>query len=332
MLWPPRAATSIEFERASATLCWRGTGYTQVRKPFASSDLLCSSAPGLFHTNIVISTTGEERREMSSRTVHRPRHRVSSPRRRVSRVAGAAASAAIVVLTASGVTAGVGHAAPSPPSSTSPSTQPGTSEGEGGQPGTVPSGPEEQSGTTDPVAPEDQPGTEEPRDPETAPSGHDGATTSPETQSAPDQPTPTPPSAPDQPAPTPPSAAPAPPSPEVGPALDQAPPRPPLPREQFVAEVPEGAGVPYVTYVVKHNGDVAYDGNVGGTPVRGGWTADQADAPLRALGPAAPRARKAINDVTRDLTSRAERAIPGLQVEWPLDGAKKKRAAPRHSR
>lgn len=87
------------------------------------------------------------------------------------------------------------------------------------------------------------------------------------------------------------------------------------------------AGLPPVDYVVSQRGDVTLD--VAGTEVN--WSAEQAQAPIKALGPAAPVAEKVINDVTRTVTTEAQKAISGLQVTWPqLDPkpAKKPAAAP----
>ncbi|WP_347956215.1 hypothetical protein [Gordonia aichiensis] len=115
----------------------------------------------------------------------------------------------------------------------------------------------------------------------------------------------------------------------------------PLPNpggNQFEVHLPkedaQRAGLPPVDYVVNKGGDVQV--NVGGTKI--GWTAEQAQAPIKALGPAAPAAEKAINDVTRSVSNQAQQAIKGLQVNWPQlqapgqQGAKKPASAGKHGR
>lgn len=90
------------------------------------------------------------------------------------------------------------------------------------------------------------------------------------------------------------------------------------------------AGLPAVDYVVTQRGDVNV--TVGNTQV--GWTAEQGQAPIKALGPAAPAVTKVINDVTRDVTDQAAKAINGLQVSWPQleKPAKSSATAGKHGR
>lgn len=88
---------------------------------------------------------------------------------------------------------------------------------------------------------------------------------------------------------------------------------------QFEFEVsPEEAkkmGVPAATYVVNKRGDVS--GNIGG--IEFGWSAEQAQAPIKALGPAAPAVERAINDGTRTVTDAVKNALPGVVVNWPQE-------------
>lgn len=92
---------------------------------------------------------------------------------------------------------------------------------------------------------------------------------------------------------------------------------------QFELHVPastaHAAGLPGtgVDYVVSSRGDVNVTAQIGGQELRGGWTAEQAQAPIKALGPAAPVAEKAITDGVRSLTDQAKAALPGLEVSWP---------------
>lgn len=74
-------------------------------------------------------------------------------------------------------------------------------------------------------------------------------------------------------------------------------------------------GLPPVDYVVNNRGDVNV--TVGNTQI--GWTAEQAKAPIQALGPAAPAVEKAINDGTRAVTDAAQQVIGGLEAVWPQE-------------
>lgn len=101
----------------------------------------------------------------------------------------------------------------------------------------------------------------------------------------------------------------------------------PLPNpdgNQFELHLPrstaETAGLPgggTVDYVVTQRGDVTVSASIGGRDFTGGWTAEQAQAPIKALGGLAPAATKAINDGVRTLTDQATKALPGLEVAWP---------------
>lgn len=102
--------------------------------------------------------------------------------------------------------------------------------------------------------------------------------------------------------------------------------RPPLPNpggNQFEVHVPaptaERLGLPgtNVNYVVTSRGDVNVSGQVAGQRVSMGWTAEQAQGPIKALGPAAPVAAKAINDGTRAVADQVRRVAPGVNVQWP---------------
>lgn len=83
------------------------------------------------------------------------------------------------------------------------------------------------------------------------------------------------------------------------------------------------AGLPSVKYVVTERGDV----NMAVGPTTIAWTAEQAQGPIKALGPAAPAVEKAINDGVHDATERATDAINGLQVDWPQGGRHRKQSA-----
>jgi hypothetical protein len=93
-------------------------------------------------------------------------------------------------------------------------------------------------------------------------------------------------------------------------------------------------GLPPVDYVVTQRGDV--DISVGDTQI--GWTGEQAQAPIRALGAAAPAAERAINDTVRTVSDGVSKAVDGLTVNWPqLDTAAKHTTkttakGPRHAR
>lgn len=93
-------------------------------------------------------------------------------------------------------------------------------------------------------------------------------------------------------------------------------------------EVAKSAGLPAVDYVVNKRGDVNLQ--VGTTRV--GWTAEQAQAPIRALESVAPGAERAINNGVRAVTRELAKAVPNLDVQWPQEAPKAKSSGPRHAR
>lgn len=72
-----------------------------------------------------------------------------------------------------------------------------------------------------------------------------------------------------------------------------------------------------VDYVVNARGDVNVSGQIAGHHVAVGWTGEQAQAPIKALGPAAPAIAEAINNGTRALGEQLQKAVPGANVQWP---------------
>lgn len=73
------------------------------------------------------------------------------------------------------------------------------------------------------------------------------------------------------------------------------------------------AGLPSVDYIVTARGDVNM--TVGATTVK--WSAEQAQAPIKALGRLAPAAETAINNGVVAATDIASGVVDGLQVAWP---------------
>ncbi|MGW8813093.1 hypothetical protein [Gordonia terrae] len=106
-----------------------------------------------------------------------------------------------------------------------------------------------------------------------------------------------------------------------------APPRPqsaPLPNpgaNQFELHLPADqatkAGLPAVHYQVNVGGDVNAETTIGGQTYAANWTAEQAEAPYKALGGAADQVRKTVTDAAVDLSRHAEQAVPGLKVTFP---------------
>ena len=106
-----------------------------------------------------------------------------------------------------------------------------------------------------------------------------------------------------------------------------APPRPkpaPLPNpgaNQFEVHLPADqatkAGLPAVHYQVNVGGDVNAETTIGGQTYTANWTAEQADAPYKALGGAADQVRTTVTDAAVDLSRQAEKAVPGLKVTFP---------------
>ena len=105
------------------------------------------------------------------------------------------------------------------------------------------------------------------------------------------------------------------------------PPRPqpaPLPNpggNQFEVHLPADqavkAGLPPVHYQVNVGGDVNAETTIGGQTYTANWTAEQAEAPYKALGGAADQVRKTVTDVTRQATDQLRAAVPGIEVTWP---------------
>ena len=105
------------------------------------------------------------------------------------------------------------------------------------------------------------------------------------------------------------------------------PPRPqpaPLPNpgaNQFELHLPADqaakAGLPAVHYQVNVGGDVNAETTIGGQTYTANWTAEQAEAPYKALGGAADQAKKAVTDATRQATDQLRAAVPGIEVTWP---------------
>ncbi|MCX2966261.1 hypothetical protein [Gordonia aquimaris] len=105
------------------------------------------------------------------------------------------------------------------------------------------------------------------------------------------------------------------------------PPRPqpePLPNpgaNQFEVHLPADqaakAGLPAVHYQVNVDGDVNAEATIAGQTYTANWTAEQADAPYKALGGAADQVKKTVTDAAVDLSRQAEKAIPGLTVTFP---------------
>ncbi|MFE0751486.1 hypothetical protein [Gordonia sp. NPDC058843] len=103
------------------------------------------------------------------------------------------------------------------------------------------------------------------------------------------------------------------------------PPQPaPLPNpgaNQFELHLPADqatkAGLPAVHYQVNVGGDVNAETTIGGQTYTANWTAEQAEAPYKALGGAADQVRKTVTDAAVDLSRQAEKAVPGLKVTFP---------------
>ena len=106
-----------------------------------------------------------------------------------------------------------------------------------------------------------------------------------------------------------------------------APPRPkpaPLPNpgaNQFEVHLPADqatkAGLPAVHYQVNVGRDVNAETTIGGQTYTANWTAEQADAPYKALGGAADQVRTTVTDAAVDLSRQAEKVVPGLKVTFP---------------
>lgn len=88
------------------------------------------------------------------------------------------------------------------------------------------------------------------------------------------------------------------------------------------------AGLPAVEYTVNRVGDVNLQ--VGSTEI--GWSAAQAQAPIKALGGAAPIVEKAINDTTKSVSAIAATIVPALDVTWPQEEKKSSSTGGKHRR
>ncbi|WP_133248715.1 hypothetical protein [Williamsia muralis] len=106
-----------------------------------------------------------------------------------------------------------------------------------------------------------------------------------------------------------------------------APPPPPAPlpnpegdQYQLVLDAPSAsdAGLPAVDYTVNTGGDVSFSANVAGLPpISGGWTAEQAEAPLQALGPLEQPAKDAIAGATKQIGDGLTQVVNGLHITYP---------------
>ncbi|MFV3116642.1 hypothetical protein [Gordonia amicalis] len=98
----------------------------------------------------------------------------------------------------------------------------------------------------------------------------------------------------------------------------------PLPNpsaNQFEVHLPADqatkAGLPAVHYQVNVGGDVNAETTIGGQTYTANWTAEQAEAPYKALGGAADQVKETVTDAAVDLSRQAEKAVPGLKVTFP---------------
>lgn len=97
----------------------------------------------------------------------------------------------------------------------------------------------------------------------------------------------------------------------------------PLPNpagNQYELTADKTAGLPgngSVSYVVNRGGDVSVNATIAGHDVHAGWTKAQADAPLQALGAAAPQARAALDRATKQVSDVAANVVRGLHVDFP---------------
>lgn len=72
-----------------------------------------------------------------------------------------------------------------------------------------------------------------------------------------------------------------------------------------------------VDYVVAKNGDVSGEVNIGPIKAPIAINHDQADAPFKGLGLVAQTARDNVNRAVTDISAQAEKAIPGLKIDFP---------------
>ena len=89
---------------------------------------------------------------------------------------------------------------------------------------------------------------------------------------------------------------------------------------QLVLDAPAAAdaGLPAVDYTVDTGGDVSFSANIAGIPpINGGWTAEQAQAPLQALGPLEQPAKDAIAGATKQIGDGLTQIVDGLHISYP---------------
>lgn len=79
------------------------------------------------------------------------------------------------------------------------------------------------------------------------------------------------------------------------------------------------AGLPAVEYVVRSSGDVEVAAQIGNQVIRGGWSAEQAQAPLDVINAVSPQASTAINQATRTATKELNKVLPQIEVRWPQE-------------
>ena len=90
---------------------------------------------------------------------------------------------------------------------------------------------------------------------------------------------------------------------------------------QFELSVPaESAakqGLPGVDYVVNYRGDVNV--KVGNQTTK--WSAEQAQAPYKALGPLGAQLEQHFRELTKQMTGNLDAQVPGSEVNWPQEAA-----------
>lgn len=110
------------------------------------------------------------------------------------------------------------------------------------------------------------------------------------------------------------------PAPEPGPAPAPAEPVSPA-TNQYEAQLISGTDTaPAVDYTVDAGGDVSVEANLGGIPIHAGVTAEQAEAPYKAIGAAEQPVKDAVATATQQVSAAAEHLIPGLQITIPGAG------------
>nr|WP_051997967.1 hypothetical protein [Gordonia otitidis] len=90
---------------------------------------------------------------------------------------------------------------------------------------------------------------------------------------------------------------------------------------QFELSVPAEAaskkGLPSVDYVVNYRGDVTV--KVGAQTAK--WSAEQAQAPYKALGPLGAQLEQHFREMTKQMTGDLDAQVPGSEVVWPQEAA-----------